>query len=171
MNLSILYLIASCDWCRAWGRWCLLNLEHLVVLLAGPISHTSIQYMDFVDIFNVSLNLSTIYFARLSGCWTSFVYSFYSCYSILECYNLFSGVKLSIRSFCFIPSTQGIIFISLMLDRAYVLVKHSEQYIVDTFYLFKDDQQKVHRVRAMERVLCQSVGWSKRYMTCQITHC
>ena len=25
-----------------------------------------------------------------------------SCYSILECYNLFSGVKLSIRSFCFI---------------------------------------------------------------------
>ena len=26
----------------------------------------------------------------------------YSCYSILECYNLFSGVKLSIRWFCFI---------------------------------------------------------------------
>ena len=26
----------------------------------------------------------------------------YSCHSILECYNLFSGVKLSIRSFCFI---------------------------------------------------------------------
>ena len=26
----------------------------------------------------------------------------YSCYSILECYNLFSGVKLSTRSFCFI---------------------------------------------------------------------
>ena len=23
------------------------------------------------------------------------------CHSILECYNLFSGVKLSIRSFCF----------------------------------------------------------------------
>ena len=26
----------------------------------------------------------------------------YSCHSIQECYNLFSGVKLSIRSFCFI---------------------------------------------------------------------
>ena len=38
-----------------------LNPEHLVLLLAGPISHTSIQYMDFVEIFNVSLDLSTIY--------------------------------------------------------------------------------------------------------------
>ena len=26
----------------------------------------------------------------------------YGCHSILECYNLFSGVKLSIRSFCFV---------------------------------------------------------------------
>ena len=26
----------------------------------------------------------------------------YSSHSILECYDLFSGVKLSIRSFCFI---------------------------------------------------------------------
>ena len=26
----------------------------------------------------------------------------YSCDSILECYNLFSGIKLSMRSFCFI---------------------------------------------------------------------
>ena len=26
----------------------------------------------------------------------------YSCHSILECFNLFSRVKLSIRSFCFI---------------------------------------------------------------------
>ena len=25
--------------------------EHLVVLLAGPISHTSTQYIDFVDFF------------------------------------------------------------------------------------------------------------------------
>ena len=60
------------------------------MLLAGPISHTSTQYMDFVEIFNISLDLST-------GCWASFVYS---CHSMLECYNLFSGVKLSIRSFC-----------------------------------------------------------------------
>ena len=32
------------------------------MLLVGPISHTSIQYMDFVEIFNVSQDLSTIYF-------------------------------------------------------------------------------------------------------------
>ena len=35
------------------------------MLLAGPISHTAIQYMDFVEIFNVSLDLSTIYFIFL----------------------------------------------------------------------------------------------------------
>ena len=78
----------------------LLNPEHLVVLLAGPISHTSTQYMDFVEIFNISLDLSTIYFAHFSGCWAFFVYS---CHSILECYNLFSGVRLSIRSFLLFP--------------------------------------------------------------------
>ena len=61
------------------------------MLLARPISHTSIQHMDFVVIFNISLDLSTIYLA-------SYVYS---CHSILECYNLFSEVTLSIRSFCF----------------------------------------------------------------------
>ena len=39
------------------------------MLLARPISYTqsSTQYMDFVDIFNVSLDLSTIYFAHLVG--------------------------------------------------------------------------------------------------------
>ena len=35
------------------------------MLLAGPIPHTSIQYMDFVEIFNASLDLSTIYFILL----------------------------------------------------------------------------------------------------------
>ena len=34
--------------------------------LAGQFSHTSIQYMDFVEIFNVSLDLSAIYFAHFS---------------------------------------------------------------------------------------------------------
>ena len=38
------------------------------MLLAGPISHTRIQHMDFVEIVNVSHDLSTIYFARFSGC-------------------------------------------------------------------------------------------------------
>ena len=36
------------------------------MLLAGPISHISVQYMDFVEIFNVSaLDLSTVYFVFL----------------------------------------------------------------------------------------------------------
>ena len=38
------------------------------MLLAGPISHVIIQYMDFVEIFDVLLDLSrdlsTIYFAH-----------------------------------------------------------------------------------------------------------
>ena len=67
-----------------------------VVLLAGPISHTSTQCMDFVEILNISLDLSTIYFAHFSGCRASFVYS---CHFILECCGLFSEVKLRIRLF------------------------------------------------------------------------
>ena len=65
LYLSIPYLIASCDGCHVCGRWRLLNPEHLVVLLAGQVSHTSIQYMDFVEFFNVSLDLSPIYFIFL----------------------------------------------------------------------------------------------------------
>ena len=68
------------------------------MLLAGPVSHTSTQYIDFVEIFNISLDfllfiliilvgvelplcivvtlsknaisldLSAIYFAHFSGC-------------------------------------------------------------------------------------------------------
>ena len=49
LDLSKLKLIASCDGCHTLGRRRLLNLEHLVVLLAGPIFHTSTQYIDFVD--------------------------------------------------------------------------------------------------------------------------
>ena len=37
------------------------------MLLAGPISFTSIQYMDFVGSFNVSLYLSAIYLLVLVG--------------------------------------------------------------------------------------------------------
>ena len=33
----------------------LLNPEHLVVLLAGPISHTSTQYIDFVEFLSKKL--------------------------------------------------------------------------------------------------------------------
>ena len=38
------------------------------MLLAGPISHTRTQYTVFVEIFNISLDLSTIYVANFSGC-------------------------------------------------------------------------------------------------------
>ena len=37
------------------------------MLLAEPIFHTGTQYMDFVEIFNISLDLSTTYFAHFSG--------------------------------------------------------------------------------------------------------
>ena len=38
------------------------------MLLAGPVSHTCTQYTDFVDILDVTLDLTTIYFAHFSGC-------------------------------------------------------------------------------------------------------
>ena len=38
------------------------------MLLAGPISHTSTQYMDFVEMFDIVLDLSTIYIFHFSGC-------------------------------------------------------------------------------------------------------
>ena len=63
------------------------------MLLAESISRTSTQYMNSVRGFNISLDLSTMYFAHFGMCQISLVYS---CYSILEYYNLFSGVKLSI---------------------------------------------------------------------------
>ena len=37
------------------------------MLLAGPISHTSIQYMDYIEILNNLLDLSTIYLLVLVG--------------------------------------------------------------------------------------------------------
>ena len=39
-----------------------------LVLLAGPISHTSTRCMDFVEIFNIILDLSITCFSRFSGC-------------------------------------------------------------------------------------------------------
>ena len=49
-------------------------LEHLVTILAGPFSHTNTQYIEFVKFFNISLDLSTIYFTHYSECLASFVY-------------------------------------------------------------------------------------------------
>ena len=67
------------------------------MLLAGPISHTSTQYIDYVEILNISLDLSTIYFSRFGGCRASFVYSFHC---ILDCCHVFwSQVEYKIISF------------------------------------------------------------------------
>ena len=66
------------------------------MLLVGPISHTGTHCIDFVEILNISMDLSTIYFDHFRRCCPSFVYS---CHCILECCVMFSGVKLSIRSF------------------------------------------------------------------------
>ena len=66
------------------------------MLFAGPISHTSTQYTDFVDFFYISLDLSTIYFAHFSGCLAFFVCSYHS---IPECCVMFSGVKLNMGLF------------------------------------------------------------------------
>ena len=63
--------------------------------VVGLISHTSKQQMEFAEIFNLSSDSSYINFARFNGCGASLVSSWYSA---LECYSLFSGVKLSIRS-------------------------------------------------------------------------
>ena len=65
------------------------------MLLAGPISHTSTQYIDFADFLHFNGSVYQI-FAHFSGCWASFMCS---CHSILECCVMFSGVKLSTRSF------------------------------------------------------------------------
>ena len=43
------------------------------MLLAGPISHTSTRCMDFVEIFNIILDLS-ITFSHFSGCSASFMF-------------------------------------------------------------------------------------------------
>ena len=69
------------------------------MLSAGLISHTSTHYMDFVEIFNVSLDLSTIYLAHLVGvqlplCLVATLFR-----NALSC-SL--GVKLTTRSFGFI---------------------------------------------------------------------
>ena len=46
------------------------------MLLAGPISHTSIRCMDFVEIFNIILDLSITCFSYFSGCSASFLLFF-----------------------------------------------------------------------------------------------
>ena len=70
----------------------LISLEHLVVLFAGKSSHTGAQYIDYVKI-------STFYWICLQFIFLILVgveLPMCSCHSVLECSNLFTGVKLSI---------------------------------------------------------------------------
>ena len=60
------------------------------MLLAGPISHTSTQYIDFVDFLHLPIILLILVGVELP---------LHVVVTILECCVTFSGVKLSIRSF------------------------------------------------------------------------
>ena len=71
------------------------------MLLAGPISHTSTQYMDFVEIFNILLDLSAIYFAYFNGCTMLSFHCGIVATLPKNAITCLSGVKLSIRSFLF----------------------------------------------------------------------
>ena len=64
------------------------------MLLAGPIFHTSTQYKNFVEIFNILLDLCSIYFAH---------FELPLCIVVTLSQNAItsSGVKLSMRLFCF----------------------------------------------------------------------
>ena len=54
LNLTVLYFIASWDRCHTRGRRRLLNPEHLVVLIAGPIVHGSCRnFQCFTGFFIV----------------------------------------------------------------------------------------------------------------------
>ena len=89
---------ASCDGCHAWGRQCLLNPEHLVVLSAGPISHNSIHLLiittDFVALYWFTGYVVFIITLFLAGVESRDQWLLNS--KVLSC---FSGVIMSIRSF------------------------------------------------------------------------
>ena len=93
-----LSIYASCDKCHAWGRQCLLNPEHLVVLLAGPISHNSIYLLiittDFVALYWFTRYVGFIITSFLAG-----VESEDQCLLNSDVLSCFSGVIISIRSF------------------------------------------------------------------------
>ena len=50
-DLLIFKLIARCAGCHVWGRRLLLNPEQLVVLSAGPISHTKVYSLGIGTLF------------------------------------------------------------------------------------------------------------------------
>ena len=110
--------------------------------------------------------LSSIYFAHFSGCRTSFVYNCHRCYSILECYNLFPGVKSSVRSFCFIfksfqaslesKNQDNICFTKRIFSQTFLLIPLSLQQIrtamwslaviLQLYFRFQEISEKEHNL-------------------------
>ena len=83
------------------------------MLLAGPISHTSTQYIDFVHFFTFQWICLPIILLILVGV----ELPLRVVVTILECCVTFSGVKLSIRSFVlfiYILMFSGIFFHTLV---------------------------------------------------------
>ena len=75
------------------------------MLLAGPISHTSTQYIDFVDFFFFTFQWICLPIILLILVGVEL--PLHVVVTILECCVTFSGVKLSIRSF--------VLFINVLL--------------------------------------------------------
>ena len=73
------------------------------MLLAGPISYTSTQYIDFVDFFTFQWICLSIILLILVGA----ELPLRVVVTILECCVMFSGVKLSIRSFVLFQENFG----------------------------------------------------------------
>ena len=67
LSLGFVNTLSDFWFCHTRGKWQLLNPEHLVMLLTGSVSHISIQCMEYIEIFNIPLDLSTIYLLVLVG--------------------------------------------------------------------------------------------------------
>ena len=62
------------------------------MLLAGRISHTSIQYADYVEFFSVSLDLSSVYLLVLEGVELPLCVVVTPFYNAITCFLESSGV-------------------------------------------------------------------------------
>ena len=98
LDCHFLSIDAGCHGCHAWGRQCLFNPEHLVVLSAGPILHNSIHLLtittDFVALYWFTGYVVFIITSFLAGVESGGQYLLNS--KVLSC---FSGVIMSIRSY------------------------------------------------------------------------
>ena len=91
LDCHLLSIDAGCDGCHAWGRQHLLNPEHLVVLLAGPIPHNSIHLLIITTDF-VTLYWFTGYVVFITTSFLASVESGDQCFcSTLKFYPVFWG--------------------------------------------------------------------------------